>query len=413
MKIVEIAGEKFLVGVEWFIVGKKEVKQFLKEKKPRWYVKIPRGEYVNIGIAPEDSDVDTEMLKLPLLAPSLAETQESPWAGVFALSDKEFYHMAVGENYLILPGGEVVGSRDTAQSAYFQNLEMLENWKNLNAEGTMEDLYNLLLHSEKRYYLGGSLLEKLTTPKGKKIVVGAVVSIFVLGLGTYLFTSKEGQTTVQQLNRSVIQQAITKAKTKTETNLVAGASPADMARECYRVYIESAVRNVGWTVTRALCNTSSAVIELSRDTEQRIAYVSDRMEIGSLSAKEVHPLNIRVFNTPSGKNLRAERKLIDWSNLWEDVNLTFPYDVIEENEDVVVRKRAFEASGKDPVALGELTKIKGIALTEMEVSSSGWRVKGIVKGEEEKNSLFQTSQPSSDSSSKPQGTQKGGKKNGT
>jgi len=35
MKVVEIAGERFLVGLEWFIVAKKEVKRFLKEKKPR------------------------------------------------------------------------------------------------------------------------------------------------------------------------------------------------------------------------------------------------------------------------------------------------------------------------------------------------------------------------------------------
>ncbi|HID04346.1 MAG TPA: hypothetical protein EYP20_00925 [Aigarchaeota archaeon] len=331
-------------------------------------MKIPRGEYVNIGIA---EDVSAEMRNLPLLAPSLAEAQESPWAGVFSLSAEQFYHIAVGENSLILPGGEVIGSKDIVKSAYFQNLELLEDWKHLNADSTTEDLYNLLLHSEKRYHLRGSLLEKL---RGRKVVIPAFAVLFALGLGTWLSSDEEQITT--QLNPSVIQNVVS----KTETNVVMGVSPGEMVEECFKIYAESMVKNVGWTVTRVVCAAGgSATVFLSRDTEQKVVYVSESMEIEGTIARDVYSIGVHTHEFPSRKNPTVESKLIDWFNLWEGVNLIFPYDVIEEGENVVVKKRVFEASGSLPLPLGELAKIEGIALTEMEISPTGWRVKGIVR----------------------------------
>ena len=397
MRVLEIGGERFLVGLEWFILTKKEASAYLKEKKPKKFVKITRNDYVNIGILPPgEEEEDPELLKLPVLAPALAEAKEGPWAGFFRVGDNLFYHIAVEERGFVLPSGEAVGSREQVHSVYLQNLEVLDEWKDVVSEGGTEDLYNLLLYSENRYYLSGSLLDQISSliarfGKKRVLVAGSVVLSVFLVAGLSLFL-KEEEVPQPRLNPAVIQQAFKQATAKPkETNEVSVFSSLPFLSECYRHVTMARTSRPGWKVSSVFCSTNGTVrIRYSRKQDSRIVFISSRMKVESTSAEEVFPLNLKLISTGSGENREVFRSLVEWASLWSGVTLTPPYLLIEEDRSrgIVQKKVVFEAGGTNPVALGYLARIRGVYLTEIELTSSGWRVKGIVEQgalEEEKS----------------------------
>ena len=366
MRVVEVHGQKFLAGLEWYALARSELKEFLKERSPEFYALVEHGEYVNVGVLEEE--VSRKYLKLPLLAPTLALSQEPPWAGVFELGEGLYYHLAVGRDYLILPGGEVIGTREECLKAYDQNLELVEGWKSLNADYSKDDLYALLSRVKKRYYLKG--VSFADAFKKNALLVGIVLGLLLGGLYVYKQKKKE-RVPPTTLKREVVK------KTVRVENTASGAYPWDLVSTCYKAFYEEYDKYPGWVINQVVCGEGFARIELRRG-DGTYVYRGDDIRISSNSASKELRIDITSYQVRSSLNQEVAKSLQEWAYSY-GVSFSPPRLVQEQKgEGLVLSRVEFQASGKDPLALGELCMLKGILLKELTVSSSGWSVKGIV-----------------------------------
>lgn len=373
MRVIEIAGDKFVVGLEWFTVEneKKQLSKFLKEKKAKRYVKVisKNKKYVNIGIPKGEVKDVKDLFKYPVLAPSLATVKNTSWAGIFKIDENTYYHIAVGNDGIILPDGDVIGTKEEVTEVYFRNLELLDEWGELTSEGTIDDLYNLTLHIKKKYYFNSEVLLLLD---GKILYLASAVAIAVI-VASYLAYKKKTET--QQQTTHLNFEVIKRAQQQQQVNVIQKttvAEPQELINSCYKAYYDTIMHYPGWTIKSVVCTPESITIELSKISNAQVVNMQGINVVSPESANRTIKPEIKTQQIIVGENKEVIDKINAWSLKWKDVQLVKQ-----------LQPGQFTATGQSNLALGELIKIKGIYATSFTLTNN-WKLEFVTEKEEEK-----------------------------
>jgi hypothetical protein len=145
-RIVEIGGKRYWVGLEWEVIAQSE--------RPKERIKELRKEFGAAGIQfmhrQQDSGVvsvgyariEGGYRKAPSLAAIIAHAKREPWMGLFRISDDLWWYIAVREGQSVIPGGDVIGTREEVEAARSEH-QGIGDWR-YSLEGQIADVLDMI-----------------------------------------------------------------------------------------------------------------------------------------------------------------------------------------------------------------------------------------------------------------------------
>lgn len=143
---VRVGKAYYWVGLEWETIATsdnrgqrlKELRRLCGPKGLRCLRVRPDLDVVSIGYAPRPHG---KMRAAPALAAAVADARREPWMGIFDLGDGNFWYVAVREGQAVIPGGDLIGSREAVDIARGEHMGLGE-WSFF--EGGVAELEGLL-----------------------------------------------------------------------------------------------------------------------------------------------------------------------------------------------------------------------------------------------------------------------------
>ena len=232
MKIVEIAGKKYYVGLSWETLSASErIKDKLKEYRTGFYCARNLSGMVNIGYA---DTIDSKYKKLPSLAAAVANAKKEPWCGVFKIKD-EYWYIAVRDNQSIIPDVDVIGNENEIKELFNNNLSL--GWDDIIENGSEEDLLDLITN-DKSYVL------KVNNPVYSIIIAASFVLLALFIIHFVFFKKNEPKITtfipkIVKLPRVLRYKLLSK--------------PALMLKFCKDALNKTSASYYGWKLINFMC----------------------------------------------------------------------------------------------------------------------------------------------------------------
>lgn len=368
-EIVNAVGRGWIAGLTWRSFASYptlgERREDAQALGAEWVVLRESFDIIQAGFCP--SITKSRPKRLYSLAAAVAEEYQQPWCGVFKLSDKSWWYIAVRDGQAVLPDGDVVGDYATVLAARRRH-ESYGDW-NIH-DGALEDLLPLLEFSKKNLHLAH--VRSVEPVPVWKAVLPAVLAVIILVVGVFLYQQHERQVVraAQQAAHKVIVNMSPLRRTP---------EPDDWLAACAQVLQPLPVSVNGWLASNVSCTQGEANIMWGRLEGATIA----TRPPGLLSEDGNKVIQIRAFGQiSSGADIMRAADQED-AALY---NLLQPLGVQAQiSKPLVDSGGGFETQDVDftlPVPPFDIdfNEVPGLRLESLVWTESGWTLEGKLYG---------------------------------
>lgn len=193
------------------------------------------------------------------LADAIAEAHVAPWRGMYALGQGQYWYVAVGAGYEMLPDGDRVGTAEELR-AIRQDHDALASWS--EQEGTVSDLARQVagISTAGLRDIAPSRMPHLSKPA--KIAVGAAALVVLGACGTWYYSHlvilEEQQRDAMQRRAQALAALAQRPVQKDPPPWVQAISAAETFGACRSAWSGQPLATRGWTLRGWSCTGTAA-----------------------------------------------------------------------------------------------------------------------------------------------------------
>lgn len=305
--------------------------------------------------------------RLYSLAAAIAEEYQQPWCGVFKLSNKSWWYIAVRDGQAVLPDGDVVGDYATVLAARRRH-ESYGDW-NIH-DGTLEDLLPLLEFSKKNLRLS-QVRSVEPVPIWKTIVPAALAVILAAG-GIALYRQHERE--VYKAAQLAAHRVIVNLSPLRRT-----PKPDDWLAACGKLLQPLQISVGGWMAVNVTCTGNQANILWERLESATIATHPP----GLLSDDGNKVIQIHSFGQlPNGADAMQSAPLEDIAlySVLQPIGVQAEISKPLEDNGGAFETQVVNFTLPIPPFDIDFSKVPGLRLESLTWSESGWALEGKLYG---------------------------------
>lgn len=253
-KIIKAGGRKWVAGLVWRSFAKhpsrSEYREDARALGADWFVLRKTAEVTQTGFC--GAIPGNKPQQLYSLAAAIAEEHPHPWRGIFKLSDKLWWYIAVRDGQAILPDGDVVGTHADILAALAHH-DAYGDWHTF--DGTIDDLVPLLEVAQKT-----ARLPPLKSVKPVPLWRSPWPIILIAILAVIGFALYQHHQHMQRVAAQRRMEAFLRAQQQTLSPLATTSQPDAWLSACGDVIEPLFISQNGWLVSNVSCTYNQATI---------------------------------------------------------------------------------------------------------------------------------------------------------
>lgn len=309
--------------------------------------------------------------KLYSLAAAISEEYQQPWLGVFKVSEKLWWYIAVRDGQAVLPDGDIVGDYATVLEVRRRH-EAYGDWNVY--DGTLDDLLPLLELSSKSHGLAPVMpVEPPPIWKGL-LPLSLSLLLFIVGVSLYLHHRSQVRLAAQNAMDAII-----RARQQSISPLQDTPLPNTWLAACQAILEPQRLAMEGWLADSVSCADHDAIIMW-----ERLGNSTVLTRPPGVLADDGNKVLQRHFmgQLPSGSNMMINYVDEDEQlyNLLQpiDVQATVSRAVRRGNHTYFVQTISFVL----PISPFDINfnKVIGLRITSLDWTPTGWAISGAIYG---------------------------------
>lgn len=294
MRIIQLGNAYYYVGLEWKTVSKSDNYKYiikLFDKNGYYSIRDSKSGIVNIGYS--EKLEGRSYKKCKSLASDIADAKKEPWLGMFKLDNGLYWFIAVRDNQMIIPNGDVIGTKEEVKK-YFDNYLTYgeKSWDSVIYDGTEADLLKLLT---------GYGVYVLPVKSSNKLIILVIVFLLIL-LGLYFVFKSHENSKPKVFIPKIFTPKTAKIVRVPGYKLI--SKPINMYNKCINEHA-SLVNYYGWKPVSLFCTDNNMKVVYKR---QYFAN-ADFSPKGNLSLNGNSVTKFINFNLSKPKNFRNLKSL--------------------------------------------------------------------------------------------------------
>lgn len=300
-QIIEIAGKKFVAGLQWRTYEDAPEKTVIMEEAnvigADWYCeRIRQPELIQCGYS--EAVDGSSSKKLFSLAASIADVERNPWLGIYQLSEDLWWFIAVRDNQSILPNGDVIGTKEEVKEA-IDAVSGMSDWTYI--EGDFEKLEELIKERVKK----PSPVKPLFGPSPWIAPLVAISVFAIVGIGVFAWWQGHVKQ-LEQERRAAQIEAMKAAKAKelaehSQSELQQTPMAQTVVSACLNVANNLPVSYYGWEPVSVDCTTQSAMVNWKRGKNATVEHLPANADFGNSGNDATQSISFDIKQ--SGNNL--------------------------------------------------------------------------------------------------------------
>ena len=372
--IIKAVGRDWVVGLTWRSFAEhpslRERREDARALRAGWIVLRDTFDLVQAGFG--SIVVDRQPKKLYSLAAAVAAEHQQPWCGIFKLSEKLWWYIAVRDGQAILPDGDIAGDYATVLEAR-QRHEIYGDWTSY--EGTLQDLIPLLEFAKKNSKL--KPLKSVEPPPFWRVMVPVFLVVIVAACAFLLYQRHERQVRIAEQKRL---EALMLARQKLALPpLLTMPSPNEWLTACSSVMQSLNISENGWLAVDATCVGNEATIVWQRLMTATVA-ARPAGELSSDGNKDIQAFSLGSLPHGSGQMLDYEAEDEALYNVLQPIDVQAAIGGPSRDPGALYVSQSVDFTLPVPPFNIDFNSVPGLRLTSLEWTQGGWVVKGVLYG---------------------------------
>lgn len=368
-EIVNAVGRGWVAGLIWRSFANyptlSERREDAQALGAEWVVLRESFDIIQAGFCP--AVLPGKPKKLYSLAAAIAEEYQQPWCGVFKLSEKSWWYIAVRDGQAVLPDGDVVGDYATVLAARRRH-EAYGDWNVY--DGTLDDIKPLLEFSKKNVRL---LPVRSVEPVSIwTIVTPLALAVAVIVGGGVLFMQHERQ--VHRAAQQAVHRIVVNISPLHRTPM-----PDEWLAACGSIIKSLPISTGGWLAEKVSCSGESAAILWQR---LDAAALSSRPE-GELSDDGNEVVQVRpLMRLPPGLDimLSEQEEVETLFSILQSIGVQAGVGSPTRDSGGAYVSQTVNFTLPIPPFNLDFNKVPGLRFTSLTWTDSGWTLEGSLYG---------------------------------